>query len=109
MSDAVRRALNVRDDERVWVTHWLDRSVRRANADDIEFERQVLPARGQPGALEPEVPDADLNRVAPKKIATVAQSQTISRKRRNAWAVLSMIVLSLAVALGIGWNEVRRT
>ncbi len=104
MSAEVRKALNLRNDERVWVTHWLDRSTRRTSAEDIEFERQVLPARGKPGALEPEVHDADLDRARPKKVLT---SQTTSRKRRNVWAVLSIVIVSLLAALGIAWREMR--
>lgn len=105
MRDDVRKALNLRNGERVWISHWLDRSARRTSAEDIEFERQDLPARGEPGALALEGNDADLDR--PKHAKKVAVSQTISRKRRNALLILGVLVVSLAGALGIAVREMR--
>lgn len=105
MGPNVRKTLGLRDGERVWVSHWVDRSVRRRQAEDVEFERQDLPARGEAGALPTEVKEADLER--PKRVTNVSASQTISRKRKSAWAVLGLLVLSLAAALGIARSEMR--
>jgi len=105
MTAETRKLLGMRNGERVWVSHWLDRSVRRTEAADVEFERQELPARGEAGALPPEVHDADVDR--PKRMENVSAGQTSSRKRRNALAMLGMLVLSLAAALGIAGREMR--
>lgn len=101
----LRRSLGVRDDERVWVSHWVDRSARRTQAEDTEFERQDLPPREENAALPLEVHDADSTRA--KHVTNVLADQTVSRKRRNAFVMLGVVVLGLAAALGITWSEMR--
>jgi hypothetical protein len=105
MRDDVRKALNLRDDGRVWVSHWVDRSARRTTAEDIEFERQDLPALGEPGTLALEVFDADLDRG--KNAKRVSKGKTISSKHRQTFMMLGLLVLSLAAALGIAGREMR--
>lgn len=99
-----RRTLGFRDDERVWVSHWVDRTARRTQALDVEFVEEALPAPGGAGALT-----ADGEQAAPPRprVMDTLPGQTISKKRKRAIAMLSVLVLAMVGALGLGWREVR--
>lgn len=103
----IRKVLGFREGERVWVSHWLDQNVRRAEAEDIEFEEQALPALGEPGALPPLVHDADLDR--PKPSANVPSRQTISRKQKHVGALLGVLLVGMLAALGTALFDTRST
>jgi hypothetical protein len=103
MSGETRKALGLPHDERVWVSHWLDRSARRTRAEDVEFERHDLPAHGEPGALLPDVPDTDLTRHAPTPIKSAKYKN--SRKNRQSFTMLGVLAVSLAIGLWMARSE----
>lgn len=105
VDEKLRRSIGLRDDERVWVSHWVDRTARRTEALDVEFVEQALPARGEPGALAVDGEQAAPPR--PRADVEALSRQTISSKRKRAMAMLSVLVLAVLGALGMAWREMR--
>jgi hypothetical protein len=96
--EELTRALGLADGQRLWVTHWLDRDERRALAEDALFDREDLPADGEPGTLSFR-PEQKPAAAAPTPAPRAAPRPT-SRRGRTAMA-LSTLVAALTVALAL--------
>lgn len=100
--EGVRRAIHWLDSERVWVSHWVDKSARRVEAEDVVFERRDLPARGEAGALPLEKPMP--TRVPDKKaIANPGKKKVLDRKI----PMVAILALGVLAALGLAYRESR--
>lgn len=106
LDEKLRRAFGFRDDERVWVSHWVDRTTRRTEASNVEFVEEALPALGGAGALTADGEQAAPPR--PRSNSDALPRQTISPRRRRGIALLGALVLVLVGALGVAWGEMRR-
>ncbi|TKD00434.1 hypothetical protein [Polyangium fumosum] len=104
MAPELRRGMGLPEGKRLWISHWLDRDVRRALAEDALFDREDLPADGAPGTLsapsgKPEVrPAAESPREKPR-------ARSRSKRTENAIAAAAALVFTVALALWLARDE----
>ncbi|MRG98355.1 hypothetical protein [Polyangium spumosum] len=106
MTPELRRVMALPEGRRLWVSHWLDRDVRRALAEDVVFEREALPADGEPGTLSVTTPKPDLLPAAESPRET-RRSRLVSKRARAALAAATAFALAVALALWLARDEHR--
>lgn len=98
MTPELRRALGLPEGKRLWVSHWLDRDVRRALAEDALFDREALPADGEPGTLSFTAHKPDL---LPAAESPREKPRARSRGKRARGVIVAATALVFAVALAL--------
>ncbi len=107
ISPELRREMGLPEGRRLWVSHWLDRDVRRALAEDVLFEREDLPERGEPGTLSaaaPQKPDLRPAKTSPRE---QRRSRSLSDRTRGALAATLISALTVALALWLARDDRR--
>jgi len=100
--DSVRKAMQWADNQRVWISHWIDKSARRTEAEDVVFEHQELPARGESGALP-----LEKTVFQPKQDEKVTARKTNTKRPSRETGLITVLVAGLIVALGLAYRESR--
>ncbi|MDC3959134.1 hypothetical protein [Polyangium jinanense] len=105
MTPDLRRALGLPEGKRLWISHWLDRDVRRALAEDALFDREALPADGEPGTLSaptqkpPEIrPTAETAREKPR-------ARSRGKRTRGVLVAATALLFTVALALWLARDE----
>lgn len=100
--DSLRKAIRWQENQRVWISHWVDKSARRVEAEDVIFEKQELPARGEPGALAIEPPTTP-----PTKNEKLAAPGKRQKTNHSDIPLIAFLLSGLAIALVVVVRELR--
>jgi len=106
LSPELRRTMGLPEGRRLWVSHWLDRDVRRALAEDALFDREDLPADGEPGTLSAATKKPEVRPETAETPREKRPARPRARRTRGAAAAASIgLALLVVLALWLARDE----
>ncbi|MDI3289078.1 hypothetical protein [Polyangium sp. 15x6] len=99
------RALGLPEGKRMWISHWLDRDVRRALAEDAIFDREDLPADGEPGTLSAPTQKPPEVRPTAEKAREKPRARSRGKRTRGVLVAATALVFTVALALWLARDE----
>ena len=105
MTPELRRVMDLPEGKRLWISHWLDRDVRRALAEDARFDREDLPADGEPGTLSAPTKKPEARPAAAESPREKPRARARSKRARSAVVAAAALALTVALALWLARDE----